>query len=726
MRKSRTKVTICMFLLVILIYGLPATANEYLLGVGDVLAISVWGHNELTTEVAVRPDGYLTFPLVGDIWAVDKTARALSKEIQSQLAEYIVNPQVTVIISHFRTLQVQVLGEVRSTGYYNLKSGSRLMDVLALAGGPTKSADLDKVSITRYNMNSQGIELTSVLHIDVNQFIQGGDLKSNPIIQSGDMIFVPTTGRATIFGEVRQPTSYDLGSGLGILDLLALAGGALDSADLARVVVTSQGEDKPNERIVNVQSIMSGGSKDVRIDPNDVVFVPKKQRVMLFGAVKSPGIYVLDKETSLIDLLARSGGLLPSGNSSSISITRNVDGEQDISIVNASPGLSGQKGGDNPLLVADDLIFVPEGEQNALVLGEVRSPGAYVVKEHTTVLDLLAQAGGTHERAGENITLTRNGESKEINLYTLERQGLNNEKVMPGDVIYVAEVRRQVLVLGEVRNPGYFQFRVGDRILDAIASAGGLTSDAQEDQVSLTRHTQEKVNISIHDFGRLMTERSLPDNVLLHPQDVIIVPKANRNVLVFGEVARSGVYTLPPDGRILDILALAGGVQQTSGIQTIVLTRQDGEDERVWHVDYQDLMDNQNEHNLAVDGGDVIYVPASKKQILVLGQVKNPGAYNLPPGGRVMDALALAGGPLERAALENVGIYRDGSVEDSESVIMGKDKVLFTGDVKENPQLEGGDIIYIPETKKPDWLKIFSFVGAIKSFKDAVKSILTF
>lgn len=91
-----------------------------------------------------------------------------------------------------------------------------------------------------------------------------------------------------------------------------------------------------------------------------------------------------------------------------------------------------------------------------------------------------------------------------------------------------------------------------------------------------------------------------------------------------------------------------------------------------------------------------------------------------------MDALALAGGPLERAALENVGIYRDGSVEDSESVIMGKDKVLFTGDVKENPQLEGGDIIYIPETKKPDWLKIFSFVGAIKSFKDAVKSILTF
>ena len=83
-----------------------------------------------------------------------------------------------------------------------------------------------------------------------------------------------------------------------------------------------------------------------------------------------------------------------------------------------------------------------------------------------------------------------------------------------------------------------------------------------------------------------------------------------------------------------------------------------------------------------------------------------------------MDAIALAGGPLERAALESVGIYRDGSLEGSDIVAMGQDKVLFTGDASENPLLTGGDIIYVPETKKANWTKIFGFLGGIKTFKD--------
>jgi hypothetical protein len=73
--------------------------------------------------------------------------------------------------------------------------------------------------------------------------------------------------------------------------------------------------------------------------------------------------------------------------------------------------------------------------------------------------------------------------------------------------------------------------------------------------------------------------------------------------------------------------------------------------------------------------------------------------------------------------LENVGIYRDGSIEQAEQVAMGQDKQLFTGDVKENPMLQPGDIIYIPETTKPDWTKIFGFVGAISSFKSAIFNI---
>ena len=85
-----------------------------------------------------------------------------------------------------------------------------------------------------------------------------------------------------------------------------------------------------------------------------------------------------------------------------------------------------------------------------------------------------------------------------------------------------------------------------------------------------------------------------------------------------------------------------------------------------------------------------------------------------------MDALALAGGPTERAALENVGIYRDGTVDTPSTLTMGKDKLLFAGDVKENPIIAGGDVIYVPETKKPNWTKIFGFVGGLRTFQQLI------
>ena len=974
---KKLSLVLAVMLLASAVWSLAAGAAEYTLGVGDVLRITVWGHADLATEVAIRPDGYLTFPLVGDLWAVDKTPRQISSELQNMLAEFIVNPQVTVIVSQFRTLHVQVLGEVKESGYYQLKAGARLADVLALAGGPTATADLSSVTVTRYVLDEGGQEHSRVLQVDVNQFLQGGDLAANPLLESGDMIYVPPAGRAAIFGEVRQPASYSLGQGLDILELLAAAGGALDTADLERVVVTSQGEEGPLERIVNVQELLSGRGRPTALRPNDVVFVPKKQQVMVLGAVQNPGVYPLHSEATLLEIIARAGGVLPTGDPSAIAITRRGAG-QELIVADLQPALSGRTGGDNPTVDPDDVIFVPEGYQNALVLGAVRSPGSFAVREQWRILDLLAEAGGTTERAGDELTLLRSGVTRTIDLGALERLGLQNERVLPGDVLYVAEGSRQVLVLGEVARPGAYEFRRGDRLLDALALAGGLTPEAWEEQVSLTRQTAQGTQVFTVDFSELMTNRFLADNLPLESGDVIIVPraargvivmgevqnpgyyqfkagdsvldavmlaggllesadaqrvsltrqtaqgaqvftvdfaqlmenrvltdnlslesgdviivpratrgvvvmgevqrpgyyqfkagdsvldaimlaggllesadaqwisltrqtaegayveyidflelqeerfaaeqriledgdvivvprssrnalvlgevrnpgyyafgpgetyldligraggftaeadpakvvvalegpegavtevvnldvlsgadykrqlrggevisvpKANNKVLVFGDVVRAGAYSLPSQGRLLDVLAEAGGLKSNIGTEQVVVTRQAPHGEQVWQVTYGQLMGAQNQYNLELSGGDVIYVPAARRQILVLGMVKNPGAYDLPAGARLLDAIALAGGPLDRAALENVGIYRDGVLDESEQVPMGQDKVLFTGDAQENPLLRPGDIIYIPETKKPDWTKIFGFVGAISSFKSALFNI---
>src|SRR5690554_4306725 len=104
MKSVRTSIVVVMLLLTSLALSQAGYANEYRLGVGDGLSISVWGHEELRTEIVVRPDGYITFPLVGEMWAVDKTPRQLGAELQEALAEFVKNPQVTVIVSGFRTL----------------------------------------------------------------------------------------------------------------------------------------------------------------------------------------------------------------------------------------------------------------------------------------------------------------------------------------------------------------------------------------------------------------------------------------------------------------------------------------------------------------------------------------------------------------------------------------------------------------------------------------------
>ena len=183
---------------------------------------------------------------------------------------------------------------------------------------------------------------------------------------------------------------------------------------------------------------------------------------------------------------------------------------------------------------------------------------------------------GTTDRAGEELTLTRDGVAKTVDIGALERFGLQNEPVEPGDVIFVPEGERRVLILGEVRSPGYHQFRPGDRVLDVIGLAGGLTTNALQEQVSLSRPTPEGTDIFMIDFSGLMDNRYLADNLHVQGGDVIIVPAEDRGVIVLGEVQRPGYYTYRSGDGLLDAIMLAGGFTQNANEERVSLTRQTG------------------------------------------------------------------------------------------------------------------------------------------------------
>lgn len=776
---------LCVVLMLFLIVGaLPsAAADSYTLGVGDVLHVTVWGHPELSTEVEVRPDGYITFPLVGDWYARGMAPRVIAGEIQDELEQYVVDPNVTVMVKQFRSVEVQVIGEVGSPGYYRLRDSGRVMDAIGMAGGPTNLADLTAVTVNR---SAGGSDESQIMNLDLEMFIERGTAAENPRLQDGDVIRVASAGRALVLGSVRNPGTYNLVRGMDLLDLLGEAGGPLDTADLEQAVVTRKHESGDMEIPLDLEAMMAGrGDQDKTLQPQDILYVPAKRKVIVLGEVNNPGQYPLSQEARLLDVIGAAGGVTPLAETGRISITRSAAEDQEVISVDGSRALAGQEGGDNPRLTGGDIIFVPEGRRNLLVLGEVRNPGSYRLQEgmgvldvvaaaggtteraalsratltresedglevldvdlqemqsrgtgreaalkagdvlfipegepnvlvlgqvqspgsfriheETRLLDVVAQAGGVTDRAGKSVSITREDSTSEVDLGALSRLGLDNRRLRPGDVVYVGEGQQQVLVLGEVRQPGYHRLSFGDRVLDGVGLAGGLTESAAGAEVTVTRQTDDGTDIMEVNIDELMSNQFLEQNFALQGGDVIIVPESYRRVLVLGAVRTPGYYAVREDQRLLDVIGMAGGMAANADETAVALTRDNDASTDTETVDVSAFVEGRSRAgNPPVRGGDIVMVPEVFRQVLVFGQVEQPGYYEMRPNERVLDVIARAGGTTNRAAAEDVTVTRH-TEEEREVIPVDLRELAVDRDVSNNVALVPGDIVYVPEAER--------------------------
>lgn len=161
----------------------------YLIGSGDILNVFVWGNEELSTEVPVRPDGRITTPLVEDVQASGKTPTQLARDIENQLAKYVKKPVVTVTITNFigrYSEQIRVVGEAAQPKSLPYTDRMTLLDVMIAVGGLTKFAAGNRASIIRkVNGEQQQIPLR------IDDLIRGGDITANFIIHPGDIIIIP-------------------------------------------------------------------------------------------------------------------------------------------------------------------------------------------------------------------------------------------------------------------------------------------------------------------------------------------------------------------------------------------------------------------------------------------------------------------------------------------------------------------------------------------------------
>jgi protein involved in polysaccharide export with SLBB domain len=340
--------------------------------------------------------------------------------------------------------------------------------------------------------------------------------------------------------------------------------------------------------------------------------------------------------------------------------------------------------------------------------------------------DVLLIRVARHEEMGAEVSVLNDGRimlPRIGELHVAERTprevqelivaGLKRTLVDPEVSVLVKIPRpRRIYVSGIVRKPGALPMQPGWRVSEALAEAGGLLAKPERTRATLFRRPDQTLRL---DLARIFISQDPAANVALEPGDNLDVQEEpTTRVYVSGAVAKAGPVELPNGGSITEAIALAGGVSPLAASSRTVIQRLSGE--RV-PVDMDGVLNHgQPAPEVELQNGDQIIIPENRQRVAVLGMVKRPGPFPMPDGKAltVAEAVSLAGGVEKRGRASRIGVIR---VVDGQSTVTPVDlgKVLSKGSAEQNLVLQDGDIVYVPETDRPDWSKILPGAQAIGS-----------
>jgi protein involved in polysaccharide export with SLBB domain len=568
-----------------------------------------------------------------------------------------------------------------------------------------------------------------------------------------------------VVGEVVQPGSYTVSALSHVSNALAASGGITKVGSLRRIELR---RGNHVVRSIDLYNLLLNGNADgdEQIEPNDVIFVPVIGPVAgVAGDVKRPAIYELASNgQSLASVVRLAGGISAFGYSQRVQVERIENHDKRIALDIDLNDIRSQR-----FDVRDgDLIKVypvlPQQHDIVQVRGNVNRPGKYQWHPGMRVSDLIDAAEGVAPHTFFRYALIRRqegrekaihmlpvdlGEAMSDHLATPENITLNQQDELT--VFNESQMRYlpMVQVFGEVRNPGYYVLSQGMRVTDLLYLAGGLKDDAYQQQAELARtevvngshtmHTTIDINL------RAALDGETDHNPTLVANDQIFVQRASDwhlpwVVMVRGQVARPGPYTIHDGERIASVIERSGGLLPDAYLPATVLIRQSikrEEQERldearrrlraqvahlqmnpqlltasaqqanpqnsamqaqtlqmvervlsetegqqasgrlVIHMHPLDELANSPD-NIALLDQDQLTIPRRPAAVNVLGQVYNPAAIVFRPGLTTRDYLEQAGGPNEDADKDHIMVVRaNGAVLTDEGIKQSKRSTMF-------------------------------------------------
>jgi polysaccharide export outer membrane protein len=160
--------------------------STYRVGPEDVLEISVWREDTLKKQVLVRPDGGISYPLIGEVQVAGKTVLEIREEIANRLEKFISDPAVTVAILRIGSQRIYVIGKVTKPGEFPVGRSVDVLQALSMAGGLTPFADSNEIRVMRREGDRQ-----VVLPFEYSRVVRGQKLEQNIQLRAGDVVVVP-------------------------------------------------------------------------------------------------------------------------------------------------------------------------------------------------------------------------------------------------------------------------------------------------------------------------------------------------------------------------------------------------------------------------------------------------------------------------------------------------------------------------------------------------------
>ena len=500
--------------------ALDAKAPEnYRVGSGDEISISVWGYSEFSENVLVDERGYITPSSYGRIYVKGLTFKKMRSLLKSKFSTFLdmKNSEIDVTLSYSRVITVNIVGEVYNPGSYTIPAINTAFNALIAAKGPNQLGTVRNIYIKR--------DGKTVDSLDVYQFLFNPTRSQDIYMQDGDYLFIPPAKHIIeVKGAVNRPYTYEAKTGESVARIIKYAGGYTTNAftdiiTLKRIEYNSITVNDVHKDHANFTDIQNGDEIIVNKISNRL-----SNLVSVKGSIGVVGDYEFKQGERLLDLLNRAKCIDEKTFLDKVYVIRlNEDRTKSHISINLGSVINDSNHKDNILLKEYDIVSVLSVDDFddaffVSVNGAVRGAGQFDFGDGMTLQDILLQAGGlTQQAEGSRVEISRimdydissnKLKPRRAVIKTIkvgEELMLSSEAeafmLQPFDQVFVRENPDyeepvNIVLMGEVKYPGtYSLISKDERISSVIKRAGGLTNYAYMDGVKMFRQFEvETIN----------------------------------------------------------------------------------------------------------------------------------------------------------------------------------------------------------------------------------------